>query len=168
MVLLNSQGDYITGPAIPLSTRKGTDIPNEQLSPLLQVKLQAAQDMHLKAHPDARARSLSSLYNCMGMVFASRRTCIQPEHLRMILEDDGLRRVSNKGDLQHGDIVVYRDDEGEVSHVGIVADVKADLANATWEVLVLSQWGRHGEYFHLDEDVHSRLGKPTEYWTDRV
>lgn len=124
--------------------------------------------MHLNAHPDARARSMSSLYNCMGMVFASRRTCIEPEHLLMILNDDEYRRVDNKGDLQRGDIVVYRDDDGEVSHVGIVADVTTDPARATWDVLVLSQWGRHGEYFHLDEDVHTKLGKPTEYWTDRV
>ena len=99
------------------------------------------------------ARSMSSLYNCMGMVFASRRTCIEPEHLPMILNDDEYRRVANKGDLQRGDIVVYRDDDGEVSHVGIVADVTTDPAKATWDVLVLSQWGRHGEYFHLDEDV---------------
>ena len=168
MVLLNSRGDYAVGPELPLSTRKGSQIPNEQPSPRPPVSMRAAKDMVLDDHPSACARSLSNLYNCMGMVFASRRTWVEPEHLTLILEDDEYRKVASRGEIQRGDVVVYRDNYGEVSHVGIVADVRTNVEEATWEVFVLSQWGKDGEYFHLDDDVSPRLGKPVEYWTDRV
>ena len=130
--------------------------------------MQAAKNIVLNAHPNAYVRSISNLYNCMGMVFASRRTWVDPEHLRMILEDDGYQQVSSKDQLLPGDIVVYRDDQGEISHVGMVAQVKVNATKATWEVLVLSQWGGDGEYFHLDDDVNPTLGRPAEYWTDRI
>ena len=167
MVLLNARGDYLIGPELPLSTRKKTKIPNEQRRARPPASMQAAKDIVLNAHPSAHARSLSSLYNCVGMVFASRRTCVEPEHLPMILADDEYQQV-NRRDLQPGDIVVYRDDRDEISHVGIVADVTPNPKDATWDVVVLSQWGGDGEYFHLDYDVNPRLGRPTEYWTDRT
>ena len=111
---------------------------------------------------------MSSTYNCMGMVFASRRTWVDPEHLTIILEDDGYRPVANEGELQPGDVVIYRDDAGEVSHVGIVTKVRTNLLQASREITVLSQWGESGEYFHRVDDVHPGLGHPSEYWTDRI
>ena len=168
MVLLNASGDYLIGPELALSTRKRHQVPNEQRSPRPPARMQAARSIVLSAHPSARARSLSSLYNCVGMVFASRRTWVEPEHLPMILADDEYRQVNNRGELQPGDVVVYRDDQDEISHVGIVAEVRPDLEEATWVVVVLSQWGADGEYFHIDDDVNPRLGRPTEYWTDRI
>ena len=128
--------------------------------------MKAALEMVKGSHPSAKVRSLTSVYNCMGMVFASRRTWIEPEYLQMILQDDEYRQV-RRSELQRGDVVVYRDEHGEISHVGIVAEIRVNVKEADWEVTVLSQWGQHGEYFHLDEDVHQKLGKPTEYWTDR-
>ena len=130
--------------------------------------MNSAKNTVLTHHPDARARSLSSMYNCMGMVFASRRTWVDPEHLPMILEDDSYRRVSSEGELQPGDVVVYRHDDGEISHVGVVTEVRTNVREAAREVFVLSQWGRDGEYFHRADDVNPQLGKPAEYWTDRV
>jgi hypothetical protein len=104
----------------------------------------------------------------MGMAFASRRTLIDPDHLQLILADDGYRRIPHENDLVAGDVVVYRDESGAVSHVGLVTDVMPDLRGATWEISVLSQWGQDGEYFHRVDDVSPRLGKAAEYWTDRV
>ena len=111
---------------------------------------------------------MNSTYNCMGMVFASRRTWVDPEHLTIILEDDGYRPVANEGELQTGDVVIYRDNAGEVSHVGIVTKVRTNLLQASREITVLSQWGESGEYFHWVDDVHPGLGHPSEYWTDRI
>ena len=133
--------------------------------------MQAAKAIMEKIHPSVRARSLSSIYNCMGMVFAARRTRVDPEHLEMMLADDEYRRVPDERHLERGDIVVYRDTEWKVSHVGVVVKVKPDLrttSEASWEVTVLSQWGADGEYFHLADSVHPSLGKPVEYWTDRT
>ena len=104
----------------------------------------------------------------MGMVFATRRTWIEPEHLSVILQDDDYRQISSESELIRGDLVVYRDDAGSVSHVGVVAEVHTNVELATYEITVLSQWGRDGEYFHRADDVSAYLGKPTEYWTDRV
>ena len=168
MTLFNAQGNYLTGPELPLVTRKMNHIPNEQRSPRAPASMHAAKSFVLNQHSSASVRSLSSLYNCMGMVFASRRTWVEPDHLRMILNDDGYRQVSSMSDLKAGDVVVYYDDGGEVSHVGLVVNVKPDLTNGQWEVTVLSQWGRDGEYFHLVDDVNPLLGRPLEYWTDRT
>ena len=82
--------------------------------------MNAAKLAHLAAHPKATARSLRSLYNCMGMVFASRRTWIDPEHLEMILEDDEYQRIVSEAELQVGDLVIYRGDNNQVTHVGII------------------------------------------------
>ncbi len=86
----------------------------------------------------------------------------------MILDDDGYRRVGDKSELQQGDIVVYQDGNGEVSHVGIVASINRNVTAGDWDVTILSQWGRDGEYFHRADDVNPLLGSPTEYWTDRI
>lgn len=102
------------------------------------------------------------------MVFAARRTCIEPEHLPLILRDDEYRLVTPEEDLTVGDIVVYRDDELTVTHVGVVTRVLTNLLQATRDILVLSQWGGDGEYFHSVNDVNPRLGTPVEYWTDRT
>ena len=130
--------------------------------------MQSAKSTMEGIHPSVRSGSLSSIYNCMGMVFASRRTDVDPQYLPMILADDDYRQVQDEKDLRCGDIVVYKDHSGTVSHVGIVADIRANLSEASWEVTVLSQWGGDGEYFHLADAVPYLLGKPSEYWTDRT
>ena len=128
----------------------------------------AAQDIVLTHHPSAQVRSLSSVYNCMGMAFASRRTCVEPDCLEMILADDNYKPVNDEKELWPGDLVIYRDEEGKPVHVGVVNQVRLDLKNVTWEVFAISQWGADGEYLHRVDDVNPNLGTPTEYWTDRV
>ena len=168
MPIYDTQGNFIVGPVLHLSTRTGREIPNEQRSPLAPARMDAARDIVLTNHASARVRSMSSVYNCMGMVFATRRTWVEPDHLEIILKDDGYRPVIDETDLARGDVVVYRDDQQTVTHVGVVAEIQTNIREATREVLVLSQWGRDGEYFHHVEDVSPLLGKPSEYWTDRV
>ena len=168
MILYDARGDYIVGPTLPLATRRGREIPNEQRSPLAPARMSAAKDIMLGGHTSASVRSLSSVYNCMGMVFASRRTWVGPEHLYMILEDDDYRQVSSEGDLEPGDVVVYKDEADIAVHVGLVTEVRPNVGDAKWEIFALSQWGADGEYFHHVNDVNPRLGKPAEYWTDRI
>ena len=85
----------------------------------------------------------------------------------MILEEDEYRQV-DRSELERGDVVVYRRDGlQEASHVGLVYKVVPNLGEAKFDVVVLSQWGQDGEYFHLDDDVNPILGQPAEYWTDR-
>lgn len=168
MTLVNEQGNYLLGAGIRLATRENTCIPNERRRQKPPVAMKAAMKLALDGHSSVVMRSLSSVYNCMGMVFASRRTWIDPEHLGMILKDDKYRRLTNDTEIEQGDVVVYRDDNETVSHVGIVVKVTTRLNEASIEVSVLSQWGADGEYFHLADDVNPALGSPAEYWTDRT
>lgn len=167
MVLYDEMGNYLIGGQLPLSTRKGRQIPNDRRAERHPASLRAAKEMFEGNHSTVRARSLTGLYNCMGMVFASRRTWIDTDQLQMILEDDDYRLLSPEEDIVSGDVVVYRDKAASVSHVGLVAQVRHDLMEGTTEVVVLSQWGYDGEYFHRVDDVHPSLGTPTEYWSDR-
>jgi len=167
MTLYDTQGNYLVGGQLLLATRRGRQIPNDRRPEQPPERMRAAQDIVSAAHPTVRARSLTAAYNCMGMVFASRRTWIDTDELGMILEDDEYRRLSSNEEVVLGDIVVYKDVTGAVSHVGVVARVSIDFVAGTKETTVLSQWGRDGEYFHRVDDVNSRLGSPSEYWTDR-
>ncbi len=168
MTMFSEQGNYLLGAGIQLSTGEDTYIPNERRPQRPPVAMQAALDFVLEGHPSAKMRSLSSVYNCMGMVFASRRTTIQPEHLGMILNGDKYRRLTNDSEIKQGDILVYRDDNDKVCHLGIVWNVTTSLREESVQVCVLSQWGADGEYFHLADDVSPALGSPAEYWTDRT
>ncbi len=51
--------------------------------------------MWRKRLPDAELRSMTAVYNCMGMVFGCRRTSIDPEHLPTILREDSYVRVDS-------------------------------------------------------------------------
>lgn len=168
MVLYDERGNFLVGGQLPLATRKGRTIPNDRRPEQPPARLRAARELVSRSHPNARLRSLTAVYNCMGMVFATRRTWVDPEDLQMILEDDEYRRLSDPDQVVEGDVVVYRNAQGNVAHVGLVARVNVNLSQATREITVLSQWGADGEYFHSVDDVSPYLGAPTEYWSDRI
>ena len=153
---------------LPLSTKRGNPIPNQQRGQMHPDRMECAQQLHLTGHPNIKPRSLSSRYNCVGMVFATRRTWIEPELVDQILEEDGYRQVVAKQDLDIGDVVVYRDSGNLISHVGVIVSLRPQVARGDWEITVVSQWGADGEYIHEIEDVHTLLGYPTEFWTDRT
>lgn len=167
MVLYDSRGEYLVGGELALLTRKRRQIPNDQkLQEETPAHFEAAKSIALRHHPTARVRSLSSLYNCVGMVFASRRTEIHAQYVRMILEDDGYQQVE-RSEVHLGDVVVYTDEPGDVSHVGVVAELRSEARTGDVEITVMSQWGHDGEYVHREDDVNQYLGAPAEYWTDR-
>ena len=85
---------------------------------------------------------------------------------RLIFDEDGYSRCEVP---EVGDVVVYRaSPRGEISHVGQVVSVKADIKEARFEVLVLSKWGADGEYLHPVGSVPSTLGSHHEFWSERI
>lgn len=82
-------------------------------------------------------------YNCHGWVFTGGRCWLRRESVASILADNGYHEVS---DPQVGDIIVYRNDAGEVLHTGLVRINADDL------LLVESKWGPHGRYLHAPAD----------------
>lgn len=169
MAIIIGEGGPNDRAAIPLATRRGTWIPNEQRLERAPASLRAAVEIWTGKYPEIQLRSATALYNCIGLVFASRRTLIDPKYLVTILQEDEYRQVAGSQDLQLGDIVVYRRrSDQSVSHVAVIFAVERKIATASWEIWVISQWGGDGEYLHRMEDVPlDFLGEPTEYWTDR-
>jgi len=109
--------------------------------------------------------SETSVYNCMGMVFASRRTSIGiKDWLENILREDKYRKLDGIQDIHLGDIIVYRKGE-EYSHVAVL--IEKNMTVTSNEYIVLSQWGKDGEWKHNMNDVPFMLGRPSEYWTHR-
>jgi hypothetical protein len=130
--------------------------------------LQAALKLVQGISPTAKCRSLTAMYNCVGMVFASRRTFVDSDHLDTILRDDGYRQIP-KDEADQGDLVVYRQDR-VAKHVGIIyefRDVAIDPVHPRKEVWVLSQWGENGEYLHKIDEVSPLYGNKKEFWTER-
>lgn len=153
---------------LPLYTRTKRPIPNEMRPERNPVSLKAAIEEWEKLCPEAELRSITNVYNCMGLLFASRRTNIYPEHVFDILNDDEYRKILDIRDISIGDIVIYRDtDSYDVTHVATVISKQALIKTATWDVKVLSKWGGDGEYMHNLEYVPEVYGKPGEFWTDR-
>lgn len=160
--------------SIPLATRCGTPIPNERRMERSPQQLNAAKEYMLKGHPDRELRSLSGTFNCMGHVFACRRTCIEPEHfLKLIAKDDGYRCLDTAENPMPGDVAVYVGKSSQkVEHIGVIINVVPDIMNARFNLRVLSQFGSDGEYFHKDDDLPDALSVGVgilklTIWTER-
>jgi len=153
-----------------LDTKQGRPIPNVYRDEQPPGHFAEAARIFAGAHFSVRQRSARATYNCHGMTFANRRTWIEKfddegsmdSVIRMILADDDYRMIQ-KAEAGCGDIVVYKDHKGAITHTGIVVDHNP----LTGEINMLSQWGSDGEYFHTLRDVTPTLGHPAEFWTDR-
>ena len=155
----------LVGDSIRLETREGNRIPNEQ-KPQRDSTSMADAEEYSKSNGAESTRSLSSVYNCFGMVFASRRTRVFPDSIEMILTDDGYTKLSSVESVIQGDLVLYTKDD-EYSHVAVVVTPQFGEGGVGKRPLVMSQWGADGEYLHLWDHVNPSLGEPTEFWTDR-
>ncbi len=114
-------------------------------------------------------RSCSSyLYNCVGMIFASRRAWIEINEIYHIFREDGFCKISFDK-LSVGDIVVYTSDMAP-AHVGLVTTVRRTDGNygKISSVEVLSKWGRDAEILHPMHSVPSTLGTASEFWSEKV
>lgn len=97
-------------------------------------------------------------YNCHGWVFTGGQFILAPEAVEMILQDNGYYEVRSP---RVGDIVVYYDQGGMITHTGIVRAVGEEDF-----LLVESKWGcSGGRYLHLPELWFS--ARHVYYRTDR-
>ena len=116
-------------------------------------------------HPHWVIRSIQSGYNCMGLVFAARRTAIDADYFSLIAQDDDLRPVPWET-ARAGDVGVYWSGSS-VIHVAMCLGRETVLGadKALW---LLSKFGRGPEYEHLHVDVPKALRYDRfEVWTER-
>ena len=166
--ILINPGGAADRESIKLATSKNTTIPNWRRKERAPEALREAMRIVLENHPGRSLRSLTATYNCIGMIFANRRTCIEPEHVPMILSDDRYVEVRAPADVKPGDLVIYHEPStADVSHVALVVSNTAKLENGSSLIIVLSQWGSHGEYFHDYRDVPEALGRPDQFYSER-
>lgn len=124
-------------------------------------------ELHAR-HPFAvLRRPPTGQYNCHGLTFANRRTCVlDSATIRAILEDDGYRTIRFR-DVLRGDVAVFVDG-GDVSHTGVVLEVVEGEppGQGLRNIRIMSKWGQAGEYFHaVNEGPYST--DEVEYMTDR-
>ncbi len=84
MVILNDAGEPIVNGELLLQTRQRNQIPNDMGRPRPKEAMESGRDLFKSLYVIHSVRSLSSIYNCLGLPFASRRTVIQTQHLEMI------------------------------------------------------------------------------------
>src|SRR5260370_34271294 len=63
--------------------------------------------------PDARLRSFSHFYNCVGMIFASRSAWVEGTDLELALMGDGYFPLRTLGDVERGALILYKQDRAE-------------------------------------------------------
>jgi len=154
---------------LKIETRRRWGIPNEYRMEQDPKQLRYGREMWEGSKPNLIFRSISAIYNCVGMVVTHRRAWAFPIDLRKILSDDGFRQLKGPEEAFVGDIVIYQAGGDEITHVGIVQqkNLIRDLRNPGDPLKVLSKWGAQGEYIHDMTDVPEVYGKPAEFWTDR-
>jgi hypothetical protein len=106
-----------------------------------------------------RSAPADETYNCYGWVFAGGAYWIRDCDVPLILEDNRYREVAAP---QPGDLIIYRDDDGNVTHCGIVRAAGPDQP-----VLIESKWREMGRFIHRPEDCTYARGQYTYYHTDR-
>jgi hypothetical protein len=135
---------------IILQTRKGNSIINKQIIEDTHDEDFIKTIRNIKANhigAVARPNTISKIYNCHGMIFASRRTGIdQLDEIGKILYEDNYKPVDTKNILA-GDIVLYFEENGEISHSGLVI-IPAPNHSFIAETFILSKWGDSCEVIH--------------------
>lgn len=154
---------------INLSTRRNNPIPNSVIlskDPRIYLLRRAEFERGLNNRTRLLIKVLGDgddTYNCAGMVFGTRRAFIHVDQVNRILEDDSYELVDSN-DVQAGDIAIWRNDEDEnqVDHVGLVAQV--DIEDGMSLPIILSKWGNGMDIAHPPLMVPHAYGCRIEYW----
>ena len=150
---------------IDLATKRRSPIKNVRDPGISPDQLQFQIKSFREKIPLARLRSVLQGYDCMGLVFATRRTMVGTDQLTMILTEDEYHQI-DATDLYFGDVVIYKyPQEREAAHVGLVSHFEDSQLGRV--VFVISKWGAGPEYVHPIDDVPEQFGIPVEFWTDR-
>jgi hypothetical protein len=145
-IIINPANQSAPQQSIALQTRKSTDIPNSQITNIAEKDIEQ-QMLKLKQKYwsiTLRPNTISGIYNCHGMTFASRRTGINIIHWNILKEDNYI--IIKDSPILPGDIVLYISESGEIEHSGMVLSVNDNKQLSS--IFVLSKWGDGSEVIH--------------------
>jgi hypothetical protein len=149
--------------SIKLETRKGNPIENSQFHEIGKFAVKEYENILKRFNNSITIRTgINPIYNCHGLVFASRRTGIDNLPWDVIFNDDGYTEVINVSEVLPGDIVIYFGSDGTAEHSGIVLENKKDVSVQI--PLILSKWGSGGEIIHLAIVVPPEYPKVMRYY----
>ena len=169
--------------SIRVDTHRGTPIPNVIAPPADEAAKRWYDGVRKRFGKQWKNRKpATGVYNCYGMIFASRRTSIDDDEndtiIHRILEEDGYRQLSSQVDVAPGDIVLYRlSGSNEIVHMAMVTrrDSLVDtdgqsVAKVGGACYALSKWGPQGgeDEHHIERHCWTEHGISKEYWTDRA
>ena len=120
-------------------------------------------------------KGATGVYNCFGVVFASRRTSVDDD-IERVLREDGFRQLNTGEKPMTGDLVCYRHESANLLHVAVVTRIDNILGSSHQElgtggVFALSKWN---DSFGEDEhNIRNHAWAPEfgriaiEFFTDR-
>lgn len=159
--------------SIRLDTAKGVEILNQIELPPNQQCIKREELLKKKFGTNWITRTNPrGVYNCAGLVWASRRTSIKKDsEWDKIYEHDKYRKLNNEPP-QLGDLAIYTDDKVGYLHAGLVICLEPGLMSGSEPFpKIISKWDSStGEYIHYPQDVPFKDNFPDydlEYWTDR-
>lgn len=143
-------------------TDKGNTVPTSKSSPEPPITQQEAEQAI--AHEGLTNKveqtgPVSNDSNCHGHTFTNDERWINdPKAVDKILDDNNYKpTLNNKG--KPGDVVVYRDESGTITHTGVVTQTESDGTITKVE----SKFGQAGTYSHGPWDVPNSYNPPS--WT---
>jgi hypothetical protein len=147
-IIITPHTDIIS--SIVVQTRRGKYIDNTLGNETMnqQKTKQEVDKFETKLNYLRKRTNPTSLYNCHGLTFASRRTWIDEKNFSEILNDDGYQEVPENETLP-GDIILYFNNQ-EVSHSGIVVK---EVTNDNRYPYIVSKLGSFGEYIHIANGI---------------
>ncbi len=126
------------------------DLPSD-VDPHIERRYLRAQRLGLKL---IQTGSSDPRYNCHGWIFAAGRYWVRSNSVERVLADNRYGKVERPAE---GDVAIYRNHKGEVTHSALVRSIAGEL------VLLESKWGRLGRYVHTASD-HIYGGRTATYY----
>lgn len=157
---------------IILQTRAGHCVTNSQ-SCEPDENSRVRYDLIRRNHAWINRKPACGVYNCFGLVWASRRTAIYDEQsISQILVEDCYRKLRIDEQPLPGDIVLYLQFSEEIRdtfHAALILELVAQRGPCGKVPWVLSKWnGVCGEDIHEIRDIPPSLRNcAIEIWTDR-
>lgn len=150
---------------IALQTRAGNDIDNLQHWDINNQEWRELADLRKSYCSEAHVTFYGSewpVYNCHGLTFASRRTEVTGStgDVYSILEEDGFTPLPDPVKPQPGDVAVYVDRDGDITHTAIVIELRDGMGPWVW-----GKWGKGPEAVHyVGVCPYRKLGGSIRYF----